>query len=105
MQRAKLVKLINKKITGIANGFFNDDFWHGHNIIVNAIKELEQEYKLDFYLASANYFHSDEGIPIGKKWIHQYDFKKIPIVITIIASGAGTVKDPLSVYDIVAYAS
>jgi len=101
MNRNQIVKQVNKKISGLAKGLFTDEYWQGVNIITDALEEMN----LDFTLYHNTYIHADDGTPIGKRWYYESLVTKKPILVVIIASGAGTVKDPLSKYDIISYAS
>ena len=102
MTRAQLVKKINKAICGKAPGFFKDDCWHGKQIVEDAlfaipgteIKSWDSQYRQD-----------EAGTPIGKTWNYTLSDGQHLVYVIVIASGAGTVTDPLSKYDIIAYAS
>ncbi len=101
MTRSQIVKQTNRKICGLCKGFFTDECWNGIKPITDYLNESEHE----FYLNNATYKHDADGIPIRKEWVYISESTKKPIMVLIIASGAGSVNDPLSKYDVIAYAS
>jgi len=101
MTRSQLIKKINKKICGLAPGFYSDNFWAGHRIVDNALLSIEG---VNVTLNNSRYDNDDKGVPIAKRWIYEATDGQKSCYVIIIASGAGTVSDPLSRYDIVSYA-
>jgi len=109
-QRAKT--LLGKIFGKYSKGLFSDDNWRPvHQIF----KALENE-GIDYVLTSAEYGTSSGGRGIGvkmpdnKTWKFEIPFrndrgKETVLYGIIIASGAGSIDDPLSKYDVVAYAS
>lgn len=84
-------------------GFFSDEAWEGIHQIWTAFDNSG----IDWGITGSEYQHYD-GVPSGKKWqieVNYFDKNNKPKSIygTVIASGAGTVEDPLSRYDIVVY--
>jgi hypothetical protein len=56
------------------------------------------------------YLHNEQGVPNGKTWKFTIKFennnrREMTLYGIVTASGAGTVADPLSRYDLVAYVS
>ena len=102
MTRGQLVKKINKAICGKATGLFRDDFWFGHSIVLGALYSVEG---IEIKDASNRYSETADGTPDGKTWSYTVTDGKHDVYVTIRAAGAGTVADPLSCYDIVAYAT
>ena len=101
MTRSQITKQVNRKICGLSKGIFSDEYWNGIKPITDFLNDSEHE----FYLDSAVYKHDENGTPIRKEWVYKSDATKKPVVVLIIASGAGTVSDPLSKYDVICYAS
>jgi len=101
--RGQIVKQINNKICGMSKGIFSDEYWNG----IKPITEYLDTCGHEFYLDRAEYNHDANGTPNQKSWMYKLDIPnyKIPVMVLIIAAGAGTVKDPLSRYDVVCYAS
>ena len=101
MTRQQLIKKINKRICGLAPGFFSDNFWAGERIVS---KELHCIEGVNVTLNNTQYQNDDKGTPIAKRWIYDVTDGQKSCYVIIIASGAGTVTEPLSRYDIVSYA-
>jgi len=101
MTKSQLRKKINNKICGLAKGLFSDEYWYGHNIICEALNEIEG---IEFHLNNCQYEHDEyTGNPIRKRWMYEVTDGKNQVYVLIIAAGAGSVNDPLEKYDIIAY--
>ncbi len=104
--KAQLCKAVNNAICGAAPGIFTDSYWHGHGMILDALKPIDgieiihdrSEYK---------WFNADsyDSMPNAKEWTYDIIDGKHTVFMLITASGAGSVSDPLEKYDITAYAS
>ena len=109
MVRSQIVRKINSQICGLSKGFYTDDYWAGVQYIQNSFKELEKLLNVDIILNNSKYENYEDIMPTSKRWVYLVDSKerkfKNQIMIVIIASGAGTVSDPLSKYDVISYAS
>ncbi len=101
MTRSQIVKQTNQKICGLSKGIFSDEYWNGIKPITDYLNESEH----GFYLNNTTYKHDANGIPFRKEWVYISESTKNPINVLVIASGAGSVVDPLSKYDVIAYAS
>jgi len=101
-QRAKTY--INKLMEKHSKGFFDDEYWSPVQEILKDMGEDEIDYVVD----NTEYKKDEEGRPSSKKWMLTIQFvddkgKEQKLAGHIIASGAGSVEDPLDRYDIVAY--
>ena len=108
MTRSKAVKAINNKICNSAPGLYSDEYWNGFNRVHLALKEVTHELNVSCNLNNSKYEQDEtDKMPSRKKWVflvEGYRWKE-PIVVVVIASGAGTISAPLDRYDIVTYAS
>ena len=100
--KAALKKAINNAVCGAAPGIFNDEYWHGHKLVMEALKEVEG---IEANLDDAFYRHDFGSNPDGKQWNYEVTDGRFSVWMVVVAAGAGSVADPLSRYDIVAYAS
>ncbi len=85
-------------------GFFSDEGWEGVSKIWTAFRNAGVEWAIE----DAEYRENENGIPVSKRWIVSVEFidrkgESNMIYGTVIASGAGSVKNPLEKYDIIAY--
>ena len=101
-QRAK--NIVNKLLQRHTRGFFTDNLWVPvHNIW----KELDKSH-IHYDIEKSDYQKDRNGTPISKTWKFKIDFendrgRQNTLWGVVVASGAGTVTDPLSRYDLVAY--
>ncbi len=93
-------KRINKVLDGGFRGIFSDEYWLPVRMIFEKLSALEG---FDWSIDRAFYVHSDDQVPIGKRWHFTVTDGKRSSEGVIIAAGCGTFEDPLSKYDIVAY--
>lgn len=101
-------KAINKAICGAAPGFYTDEYWNGKNLVTEALEKACIEMGLTWEITYSAYGVWDNlNEPTRKQW----GFKVVDEANNresygiIVAAGAGTVKDPMSRYDICAYIS
>ena len=104
MSRQKAKTYINKLMDKHSKGFFEDDFW---SPVQNIFKDMSED-EIDYSVENTKYNKNEEGRPSSKKWMLTISFindkgKEQKLTGHIIASGAGSVEDPLDRYDIVAY--
>jgi hypothetical protein len=106
MTRNQIVKKINKTICNASPGLFSDEYWLGIKRVQDKIEDLSKALSVDIEFNNTRY-ESEPGqnIPYRKRWIYTVEGFKVPIVVLIMACGAGSVSDPLSKYDVIAYAS
>ena len=100
--RKQLTTAINKAICGAAKGIFSDQGWRGHQLVMTALTSVPG---IELTEGKAEYQHDATGTPNGKRWLYTVSDGKREASVVIVAAGAGSVKDPLEKYDIVAYAS
>jgi hypothetical protein len=106
--KQKASKLINRIMDRHTKGIFRDEYW-------KPVQDIQKEMnKLDmpFYITVKNggYRKDKDGNLTSKEWQIEVPFinnKNRPTWLfgVIICSAAGTVSNPLSVYDVVAYVS
>lgn len=104
MTRAQLKSQINKAICGVSKGIFSDESWEGVSPIWEALNGICKGVT-EWTMESTKYDHDENNNPCRKSWHFQVKAPcfKNPIYGTVVASGAGTMKDPLSKYDVCAY--
>jgi hypothetical protein len=109
MTRSQLKNQINRRICGVAPGVFSDDHWEGKRIVEKALYSILNKHpEVEILSGPAVYRNDEEGRPNGKTWTYYAGTGKPDgkhVMIFIVAAGAGTLADPLSHYDIVAYAN
>ena len=106
LRKRSVVNAINKMLRPLTKGLFRDNNWKYVQRIWKALDRSE----LDWNMTDSEYMHDDQGTPSGKKWMFEIRFinergKEATLYGVVIASGAGSVDDPLESYDIVAYVS
>lgn len=80
-------------------GIYSDDYWQGKNDVINALSNNN----IPYVMTDSKY--SPEFPNTWKKWYFDIPFfnnklKEDKLYMTITASGAGPVDDPLDRYDI-----
>jgi len=100
-QQAK--KIVNKIIPKTP-GFYSDESWEG----IQPIWKAFDETGLNWAMTGSKYDQDERSVPTRKTWKVEIYFtnnrgKETILYGTVVASGAGTVNDPLSRYDITAY--
>ena len=104
-QRAKRnVNSILQKMT--PNGIVRDNDWRNVTVLFKALTEAA----IDWDLTKTFYDKDREGRPNSKTWKFEVNFtnnrgRNTTLYGVVVASGAGSVEDPLDAYDIVAYVS
>jgi len=106
MSKLAAKNFINKILSKHTKSIFHDENWEGVNNIFRALHDENINYAVN----KSEYHHDDKGNPSSKIWkflINFYDNreKEITLYGVITASGVGSVSDPLSSYDLVAYVS
>ena len=106
LRKQQVVKIVNEAMHPYTRGFFRDDDWRAVRRVWKALDDLE----LDWVMTDNKYKHDDEGRPNAKEWKFEVYFlnergKKHKLYGIVIASGAGSIEDPLAKYDIIAYAN
>ena len=96
---------INSVICGCAPGIFSDSFWNGKNMVLSALEKVCNENGMEWHIEGSHYRHDENNKPIAKKWLFKVSDGQREGYGVIIASGAGSVSEPLLKYDIVSYVS
>lgn len=104
--KEKLRNELYKNIGPLTTKMYRDDNWAAIYKIIGIIKTVCEQYNATFVLNGAKY--DDGGLPNQwKKWNFSIEFlnqngndDKLDGVLT--AHGAGSIKDPLDMYDITA---
>jgi hypothetical protein len=97
---------VNDLIAKYSKGFFSDQSWEPVQRIFDVLKSAA----IEWHLVGTDYRKNDRGTPASKEWKFEIEFSNnngrlTTLYGTIIASGAGSVEDPLEKYDIIAYVS
>jgi len=114
MSKREAKKFVNGLLSWGTKGFFTDDNWRP---VHDAFKRL-RDHGVDYTLTKAEYRTSRDrekmyghgAMPDAKEWKFEIEFENergrpATLYGIIVASGAGSVEDPLDRYDIVAYVS
>ena len=100
MTLVKARKFLSRNIRPLLNGLYRDDYWSAPKKVWNYLKAQD----IDYGIVSAEYKHTSDGIPCSKTWRLDISFndkagKERVLRGTLVAHGAGSVKDPLDAYD------
>lgn len=101
------LRRINAVIAGAhLNGIFRDNTWAPIQKLWRAFDQAG----IQVDLTGSLYTKDDKGIPNSKTWKFTVEWqgpKGQPVTVygQVMASGAGSVQDPLDAYDVVAYAN
>lgn len=103
MKKVKAARIVGDLMRQYTNGFFSDEDWSPVNKIWAAFREAN----IDYELKSADYRQREDGTPIAKVWKFEVNFlnennRPSTLYGYITASGAGSVKDPMEKFDLVA---
>jgi hypothetical protein len=105
--KAQALRIVNRQIipNESIQGYFSDDAWQPIHEIWDAFNNAG----LSWGITDSKYYPYENNPMGGKKWTAEINFtnnKGVPtkIYVYVTAAGAGTVEDPLSRYDVTAYA-
>lgn len=106
LRKPQAVNFVNKILRANTRGFYTDNGW----VPVYKIWSELSKAGIEVHHDGDKYDHDSKGEMISKTWRFHIDFynnrdRLNTLYGVVIASGAGTVKDPLSRYDLVAYVS
>ena len=97
---AKSVKnQANRIMSDLGKGFFQDAYW----LPIHAIFKAFEDAGIVFQLDTSFYTHNDAGTPTSKTWRGRIQDGSRTLWVHLVASGAGSVEDPLGRYDVVGY--
>ena len=104
-RKEKVLNVLNHLMDPFTKGHFSDQYW---TPIQNIRKVFEKE-NITAILLKAEYQQTN-GVPTSKVWVYEVPFvnqngRDDKVFIHITASGAGSVAEPLEVYDVTAYAA
>lgn len=101
------LRRINAVIVGAhLNGIFRDDHWLPIQRLLK--KFTDEDIPVD--ILTTTYAKDDQGRPTSKTWKFDVEWQgprgqPVSVYGQIVASGAGSVDNPLDAYDVVAYAN
>jgi len=106
MNNREARKFVNKLLDRHTRGLFSDQYW---TPVTKTFKELGS-HGVEYSITKREYLEDRNGSPSAKVWTFEMEFvndkgRATKLYGRITASGAGTVEDPLSRYDLVAFAS
>ena len=102
--RAAATRRVNALIGSCTSGMHRDAYWAPVACIRKALDTAGYNYSI----SNARYQHDSRGVPEGKLWDLEVKYTdrrgaEKSLFGRIAASGAGSVRDPLEMYDVVAY--
>lgn len=98
----KMRNTLNRAVCGAATGIFSDDYWEGKNRVLSALSGICEKQGWGWEINSTRYEH-ENGKPVRKRWTLRVTDGRRETFGLLVASGAGTVSDPLDRYDIISY--
>lgn len=108
MPKRKAKDVVNRLMDPHTKGMFRDQYWTP----INAIWSVLGKQDIPFAITRAEYEYDGDRSngPVRKVWTFEIDFKNErghadTLYGRITAAGAGSVADPLGVYDVTAYVS
>jgi hypothetical protein len=98
--------LVNKLLDKVAKGIFRDEYWRGVKQVWNVLDKAG----IDWHITRSEYHKNREGVPESKEWKFEVEFvndrgRPTTLYGVVLASGTGSVEDPLEKYDVIAYVS
>lgn len=94
--RTQRIRYLYKLIGNVADGMFREQYWAP----IRKIFKILEKNDVEFGITSSEYQKDDEGFPVRKVWKLELPWEGKTIYGQITAAGAGSVKDPLDVYDV-----
>ena len=91
---------LTRNILPLIGGLYRDEYWSAPKKVWDFLRS----HDVDYSIVSAEYKHTDDGIPCSKTWHVDINFtdkkgKERVVRGTLVAHGAGSVQDPLDAYD------
>lgn len=101
MSKPRAKAWLYKNLLHHTKGMFRDQYWRP----INRIWETLNKEGVTFSINSSEYRKDDKGVPAAKSWRFEVSFvddrnRKQTLYGTVTAAGAGSVKDPLDMYDV-----
>jgi hypothetical protein len=102
MTNVKARKTVYTLLSQYSKGFFHDEYWEP----INAMWKALTGAGIDWSLTSADYDTNAQGTPAAKRWKFEVNFVNDngrPTILRgqVVASGGGSVSNPLERYDLV----
>lgn len=106
MRKPKALKFVNDILGKYTKGNFRDNGWAPIQAIRTALAEADVAFE---QLDGSGTYEKENGVDVRKRWKYKVMFQNQndradQFYISIVASGAGPSDDPLSIYDVTAYA-
>lgn len=97
---------VNDLIAQYTKGIFHGESWEPINRLWNIFRSAA----IDFVMTGSQYRKNESGVLTSKEWKFEITFsnnngRETILYGIVIASGAGSVQDPLEKYDIISYVS
>jgi hypothetical protein len=94
-------RIVYNTVDHLTKGFFRDEYWKGPAAIFKAASDAG----FSMNVMNTAYQNDSEGTPNQKYWVIEIPFvnnkgKPDKLQGRLVASGAGSVKDPLAIYDL-----
>jgi len=111
MTNTRARKYVNNLIAPLTKGLFSDDSWKPVHELFNVLRQVGINWELTMSPTNpGGYRQNEQGVPISKEWKFQIKFinatgRETILYGVVVASGAGSVQDPLEKYDLVGYVS
>jgi len=101
MRKPQAVKYLYKLIGRIPDGLFRDESW----VPVHKIFSIFRQHNINYDIRNSDYVTDKEGRTKAKIWNIEIQFnnergRPATIYGSITASGAGSIEEPLSIYDL-----
>ncbi len=102
VQWRTLKSRIYRNIGGLTTGIWHDDYWNAPHRILEILREVCEKAEYEFDLGKSWYDKDDDNNPCRKTWRFQITNPKGKVRYGyMVASGCGSVKDPLERYDVI----
>ena len=104
--KQQAVRIVNGILHKLSKGMFRDTYWKPVQDIRKAMEKLNIPFVLE--VKNGGYEHNSQGVPTSKRWeviVPFFNEKNRATYLygAIVCSGAGSIEDPLEIYDVVAY--
>jgi hypothetical protein len=100
MNKRQIRKSFHRAIDTHTRGMFRDRYWTPIHAVFKEMESLGSPVSL----VSSEY-QLEDGVPVRKVWRGEIAADDGMVYFTMTAAGAGSVHEPLEVYDVVGYAT